>query len=309
VLEFFDCLLTLRAPANGSARKNLFIAENQQQSCSSQEQGPSAYDQYMKALLVLSFMRKPEIDASLADQGFVPPIFDKNDPHFMQKQEALNLNMLSKQMTFEDLIQRFPAINNTFSKSEAQQKMNYAQMPNSQEERVMIFMGRSPRAWFIANSKLGQFIALLQRPSAPPMSSASTAQVAQGLVNTTERTKEGASAGDKVFQRRIQVILAVLDHHEEIDTTADIITRNTITEMSNFGKKWPKQLKCVDTLSMTQTMQYLEIHGKGLQNQIGGDIRIWSPFRNLPKFNQANLQIIIMIVPEQSHLQRARLQQ
>ncbi|KAA6333553.1 MAG: hypothetical protein EZS28_053156, partial [Streblomastix strix] len=57
------------------------MAEKEQQSGSSQEQGSSAYDEDRKALLVLAFMPKPEIEAFLADQGFVPPTFDKDNPH------------------------------------------------------------------------------------------------------------------------------------------------------------------------------------------------------------------------------------
>ncbi|KAA6385629.1 MAG: hypothetical protein EZS28_018846 [Streblomastix strix] len=61
------------------------MLEKEQQSSSSQEQGTSAYDEDRKALLVLAFMPKPEIQAFLADQGFVPPTFDKDDPHFIGK--------------------------------------------------------------------------------------------------------------------------------------------------------------------------------------------------------------------------------
>ncbi|KAA6380944.1 MAG: hypothetical protein EZS28_023527 [Streblomastix strix] len=111
------------------------MAEKEQQSSSSQEQGSSAYDEDRKAVLVLAFMPKPEIEAFLADQGFVPPTFDKDDPRFIEKLDALKLYMVSKQMAFEDLTQRFPAMNNTFSKPETQQKMTYAQAANSQEEQ------------------------------------------------------------------------------------------------------------------------------------------------------------------------------
>ncbi|KAA6367588.1 MAG: hypothetical protein EZS28_036886 [Streblomastix strix] len=78
-------------------------------------------------------------------------------------------------MAFEDLTQRFPAMNNTFSKTESQQKMTYAQMANSQEEQLRFFMEHSLKAWFIANSKPGQPTALLPRPSAPPSSATSIA--------------------------------------------------------------------------------------------------------------------------------------
>ncbi|KAA6369114.1 MAG: hypothetical protein EZS28_035360 [Streblomastix strix] len=67
------------------------MAEKEYQSSSSQEQGPSAYDKDRKALLVLLFMSKPEIKAFLADQSFVPPTFDKDDPRFIEKLDALCL--------------------------------------------------------------------------------------------------------------------------------------------------------------------------------------------------------------------------
>ncbi|KAA6376915.1 MAG: hypothetical protein EZS28_027557 [Streblomastix strix] len=146
------------------------MSEKEQQSSSSQEQGPSAYDEDRKALLVLAFMPKPEIEAFLADQGFVPPTFDKDDPRFIEKLDALKIYMIGKQMAFEDLTQRFPAMNNTFSKTDTQQKMTYAQVANSQEEQVRFFMDHAPRASLIANSKPGQPVALLPLPSAPPLS-------------------------------------------------------------------------------------------------------------------------------------------
>ncbi|KAA6384973.1 MAG: hypothetical protein EZS28_019501 [Streblomastix strix] len=118
-------------------------------------------------------MPKPEIEIFLADQGFVPPTFDKDDPRFIEKLDALKLYMLSKQMTFEDLTQRFPAMNNTFSKTETQQKMTYEQAANNQEEQLRLFMEYDPRVQLIANSKHGQPVALLLRPSAPPQSVAS----------------------------------------------------------------------------------------------------------------------------------------
>ncbi|KAA6400222.1 MAG: hypothetical protein EZS28_004251 [Streblomastix strix] len=142
------------------------MAEKEQLSSSSQEQGPSAYDEDRKALLVLAFMPKPEIEAFLADQGFNPPTFDKDDPRFIEKLDALKLYMVSKQMAFEDLTQRFPAMNGTFSKTETQQKMTYTQAANSQEEQIRFFIEHAPRAQLIANSKPGQPVALLPRPSA-----------------------------------------------------------------------------------------------------------------------------------------------
>ncbi|KAA6398340.1 MAG: hypothetical protein EZS28_006136, partial [Streblomastix strix] len=91
------------------------MSKKKQQSSSSQEHGPSVYDDDRKALLVQAFMPKPEIGAFLADQGFAPPTFDKDDPSFIEKLDALKIYMIGKQMAFEDLTQRFPAMNNTFS--------------------------------------------------------------------------------------------------------------------------------------------------------------------------------------------------
>ncbi|KAA6373082.1 MAG: hypothetical protein EZS28_031393, partial [Streblomastix strix] len=173
----------------GPARKSLCMAENEQQSSSSQEKGPSAYDEDRKALLVLAFMPKPEIEAFLADQGFVPPTFDKDDPRFIEKLDALKLYMVSKQMAFEDLTQRFPAMNNTFSKSETQQKMAYAQAANSQEEQLRFFMVHGPRAQLIANSKPGQPVALLPRPSAPPSSVTSSSDYSDQDFSTHHKKK------------------------------------------------------------------------------------------------------------------------
>ncbi|KAA6398995.1 MAG: hypothetical protein EZS28_005481 [Streblomastix strix] len=92
---------------------------------------------------------------------------------FMERLNAHKLYILSKQMAYEDRIQRFPAINNTFSKTETQQKMTYAHAANSQEKQLRFFMVHGPGAQLIANSKSGQPVALLPRPSAPLSSSAS----------------------------------------------------------------------------------------------------------------------------------------
>ncbi|KAA6365054.1 MAG: hypothetical protein EZS28_039419, partial [Streblomastix strix] len=207
------------------------MAEKEQQSSSSQEQGPSAYDEDRKALLVLAFMPKPEIEAFLADQGFVPPTFDKDDPRFIEKLDALKLYMVSKQMAFEDLTQRFPAMNNTFSKPETQQKMTYAQAANSQEEQIRFFIEHAPRAQLIANSKPGQPVALLPHPSAPPSANAQkdpllspqAVRAARNPVDITRRTRGGASAGDTVHQHRVRVDQVALDHRARIDITSDII--------------------------------------------------------------------------------------
>ncbi|KAA6309494.1 MAG: hypothetical protein EZS28_056500, partial [Streblomastix strix] len=152
------------------------MSEKEQQSSSSQEQGPSAYDEDRKALLVLAFMPKPEIEAFLADQGFVPRTFDKDDPHFIEKLDALKIYMIGKQMAFEDLTQRFPAMNKIFSKTDTQQKMTYAQVANSQEEQVRFFMEHAPKAALIANSKFGRPAALLPLPVAPPASTVSSVE-------------------------------------------------------------------------------------------------------------------------------------
>ncbi|KAA6367001.1 MAG: hypothetical protein EZS28_037474 [Streblomastix strix] len=81
-----------------------------------------------------------------ACQGFDPPIFDKDNPRFLEKLDALKTNMQSKLMAFEDLNQRFPAMNNIFSKTETQQKMTYAQVAISQEDQLRFIMEHSPRA-------------------------------------------------------------------------------------------------------------------------------------------------------------------
>ncbi|KAA6395834.1 MAG: hypothetical protein EZS28_008634 [Streblomastix strix] len=88
----------------------------------------------------MEFMPRPEIEACLAEQSIVPPTFEKYDPRYMKKQDAFKIYVLSKQMAFEDLIQRFPAINNTFSKTEMQQKMNYAKTTYIHEESLRIFV-------------------------------------------------------------------------------------------------------------------------------------------------------------------------
>ncbi|KAA6403120.1 MAG: hypothetical protein EZS28_001349 [Streblomastix strix] len=91
-------------------------------------------------------------------------------PLFIEKLDALKLNMLSKQMAFEDLTQRFPAMNNTVSKTQMQQMMIYAQVANSYEEQLIFFIEYVLREQLIANCKIGQPVALLPRPSAPPSS-------------------------------------------------------------------------------------------------------------------------------------------
>ncbi|KAA6393843.1 MAG: hypothetical protein EZS28_010633 [Streblomastix strix] len=189
------------------------MAEKEQQSSSSQEQGISAYDEDRKALLVLAFMLIPEIEAFLADQGFVPSTFDMNDPRFIEKLDALKLYMLSKQMAFEDLTQRFPAMNNTFSKTETQQKMIYAQVANSQEEQLRFFMEHGPRAQLIANSKPGQpVVKRSANEQKRPLLCPRAALAAQDLVDITKRTLEGANAGDTVYQPRVRVDKVALDH-------------------------------------------------------------------------------------------------
>ncbi|KAA6373251.1 MAG: hypothetical protein EZS28_031222, partial [Streblomastix strix] len=244
------------------------MSEKKQQSSSSQGKCPSAYDEDRKALLVLAFMPQPEIETFLADQGFVPPTFDKDEPHFIEKLDSFKIYMIGKQMTYVDLIRRFSAMKIAFSKKEMQQKMIYAQMADSQEEQMRFFMDHGPRASLIANSKFGRSTALLPLPSAPPASTASNIDdtdagfhtqqkksaneqkysfqslrvvlVAQGLVNIIKHIQEGASTGDTVYQPPTQVIIVALDHREETSSIVDIITTSTTTEMTNFGRKWPK---------------------------------------------------------------------
>ncbi|KAA6360825.1 MAG: hypothetical protein EZS28_043646 [Streblomastix strix] len=74
-----------------------------------------------------------------------------------------------------------------------------------------------------------------------PFLSLRAAQVAQGPLDITGHIQEGASAGDIVFQPRIQVDLLALDHYEEKGIITDITTINTTTEMVNFERKWLKQ--------------------------------------------------------------------
>ncbi|KAA6357863.1 MAG: hypothetical protein EZS28_046610 [Streblomastix strix] len=312
------------------------MAEKEQQSSSSQEQGSSAYDEDMKALLVLAFMPKPEIEAFLADQGFVPPTFDKDDPRFIEKLDALKLYMLSKQMAFEDLTQRFPAMNNTFSKTETQQKMTYAHVANSQEEQLRFFMEYGPRAYIIANSKLGQPVALLPRLSAPPSSVASSiddsdqyfthirkrsanvqkgpllspqaALADQNLIDITKRTRGGASAGDTVYQLRVRVDQVALDHLVGISIISDIIIINIATGMANFGKKWPRQQEYIELPISTRTRLNRETPGEGQQSKIVGDTRTQGLLRNQRKYNQMKHHTRMLTVPEQLHSQRAHQQ-
>ncbi|KAA6387859.1 MAG: hypothetical protein EZS28_016611, partial [Streblomastix strix] len=233
------------------------MAEKEQQSSSSQEQGPSAYDEDRKALLVLTFMSRPEIEAFLADQGFVPPTFDKDDPRFIEKLDALKLYMLSKQMAFEDLTQRFPAMNGTFSKPETQQKMTYAQVANSQEEQLRFFMNHGVRAQLIANSKPGQSAnAQKDLPLSPQ-----AVKAARNLVDIIERTRGSASAGDTVYQLRVRVDQVALDHRARTDITGDIIITNIATEIASSAKKWPKQLEFIELPSSIRTRWNRETPG------------------------------------------------
>ncbi|KAA6390272.1 MAG: hypothetical protein EZS28_014203 [Streblomastix strix] len=254
------------------------------------KQGHLAYDEQRKTFLVLFFIPRLEIEAFLADQGLISPTFDKDEPRFIEKLDALKLYKLSKKMTFEDLSQRFPAMNNTFSKTETQQKMTYAQVANSQEEQLRFFMENSPKQQCIANGNFIWPAALLPLPSAPPSSATSSiddsdsgfthsrrrsvneqkgtslrlraAQVAHCQVNTTERTKRRASAGGIVFQSRIRVDQVALDHLVGISIIGDITTINVTTEMANFGKKWPKQWEFIGLPSLIRTKWNLDIQGR-----------------------------------------------
>ncbi|KAA6384179.1 MAG: hypothetical protein EZS28_020294 [Streblomastix strix] len=142
-----------------------------------------------KALLVLEFMPKPEIGDFLADQGFVPLTFDKGDHHFIEKLDAFKIYMICQQMAFEDLTQRFPAMNNTFSKTETQLKMTYAQVANSFNEQLRFYMEHGPNAWLIANSKIARLAALLHLPSAPPSSTASSIDDSDQDLQTQQKKK------------------------------------------------------------------------------------------------------------------------
>ncbi|KAA6365145.1 MAG: hypothetical protein EZS28_039329 [Streblomastix strix] len=292
----------------GLARKSLCIAEIKYYSSSSQEQGPSMYDEDRKALLVLEFMPKPEIEAFLADQGFVPKTFDMDDPRFIEQLDELKLYMLSKQMAFEDLTQRFTAVNNTISKTETQQKMTYVQVANSQQKQLRFFMEHSPKAWLIANSKPRQPKALLPCHSVPSSSSTSTL-VAQNLVNITKRIRGGASAGDTVYQLRVRVDQVALDHSIEISIIRDIITTNIAAGMANFAKKWPRQLEYIELPSSTRTRWNREIPGGCQQNITDGDMKICGPPQNQQKYNQMKQLKHTLTVPNRLHQQKARQQQ
>ncbi|KAA6360623.1 MAG: hypothetical protein EZS28_043850, partial [Streblomastix strix] len=115
------------------------MAEKEQQSSSSQEQGPSTYDEDRKALLVLAFMPRPEIEAFWLIKVLSRRLSTRLTPGFMEKLDTLKLYMVGKQIAFEDLTQRFPAMNNTFSKSDTQQKMTYAQVVNTTMECLQHF--------------------------------------------------------------------------------------------------------------------------------------------------------------------------
>ncbi|KAA6371419.1 MAG: hypothetical protein EZS28_033054 [Streblomastix strix] len=197
------------------------------------------YGEVKKALLILAFKPRHEIEAFLADQGFAPLIFDKDDPCFIEKLDTLKLYVLSKQMAYEDLTQKFPAMINIYLKTDMQQKMTYAQVAKSQEEELRFYMGRSPKAQLIANSKMERPAALLPGPSAPPQSTVSTL-VAQGPADITRHIQEGANTGDTLYQPRVRVDQVALDHHEEIGTITDIITINIAIDMANFGRQWPQ---------------------------------------------------------------------
>ncbi|KAA6396025.1 MAG: hypothetical protein EZS28_008444 [Streblomastix strix] len=280
--ELFDCLLTLRAPANEPSPKKSFQGRKRSNS-------------------------QTRNRGLLTDQGFIPPTFDRNDSRFMKKLDALQLYMLSKQMAFKDLTQRFPALNNTFSKIETQQKMIYAQVTYNQEEQLQFFVEHGPRASLIANSMIGQHnrkrSAFEQKD---PFLSLRAVPVAQGPRYITRLIHEGVSVGNIVFQPRIQADLLTLDHHEEIGIIIDITTTNTTIEIANFGKRWPKQQVCIILLSLIQSLRNLEIIGGGQQNKIGDETRISGLLQIQLKCNQVNCHTFIPSAPEQFHLQGAR---
>ncbi|KAA6358804.1 MAG: hypothetical protein EZS28_045669, partial [Streblomastix strix] len=61
--------------------------------------------------------------------------FDNDDPCFVEKLDALKIYMIDKQMAFENLTQRFLAINNPFQKTETQQKMIMYKQPIARRRR------------------------------------------------------------------------------------------------------------------------------------------------------------------------------
>ncbi|KAA6364403.1 MAG: hypothetical protein EZS28_040070, partial [Streblomastix strix] len=255
-------------PTMVTDRKSLCMAEKEQLSSSSQVQGPSAYDQDRKALLVLAYMPKPEIETFLADQGFVPPTFDKDDPRSIEKLDAFKINMIGKQMVFEDLTQRFPAMNNTFSKTEMQQKMIYAQMANTSfddRQRYYRFPACRQRAQLQVSRIRTKIFTHSRKISANepkgPFLSLQAVPVAQGPLDITGHIHDGASAGDIVLQLRIQADLLALDHHKEIGILTDITTINTAIDMVNLERKWLNQLECTGLPSLTRTRWNLEILG------------------------------------------------
>ncbi|KAA6399821.1 MAG: hypothetical protein EZS28_004648, partial [Streblomastix strix] len=118
-----------------------------------------------------------------------------------------------------------------------------------------------------------------------PFLSRRAARVAHDTLVITGHTQKGASAGDTVFQPRIQVDLLALDHHEEKVIIIDITTINTTAEMSNFERKQAKQQEYTGVPSLTRTRLNLESIGGVQQNKIDGDTRICGLLRNQLKFN------------------------
>ncbi|KAA6382619.1 MAG: hypothetical protein EZS28_021855 [Streblomastix strix] len=273
------------------------MIEKELQSSSSQVQGPSAYNEDRKVLLVLAFMPKPEIEAFLAKQSFVAPMFDKGDPRFKEKLVALKLYILSKQMAFEDLTQRFPAMNNTSSKSETQQKVTYTQVSSSQEEQLRFFLENGPREQLFAKCQPGQTVALLPRLSAPkrsaniqkdPRLSPQAALAAQNLVDITKRTRGGASAGDTVYQLRVRVDHIASDYFVGISIIGDITTITIATGMVNFVKKWPRQWEYIEhpnSIRTRWTKRFLEEINRVKQMAIRQPVVHFGTSRNTIKRN------------------------
>ncbi|KAA6314335.1 MAG: hypothetical protein EZS28_055602, partial [Streblomastix strix] len=139
-----------------------------------------------------------------------------------------------------------------------------------------------------------------------PCLSRRAAQVAQGPLDITGHIPEGASAGDTVFQPPIRVGSLVLDHHGERGIITDITATNTVTEMMNLERKWPKQQEYTGLPNLTRTRWNLENLGGGQQNKTGGDMRICSPHRKKLKYNQMKCHTHMLTAPEQFHLRRAR---
>ncbi|KAA6367337.1 MAG: hypothetical protein EZS28_037137, partial [Streblomastix strix] len=279
-MELFDCLLILKAPANVPARKRHCMAQNDQYSSSLQEFGYSIYDEDRKTFLILAFMPRPEIEAFYQIKILSRQSSTLMTTSFMDKLDAHKLYMYCMHAVFEDITKRFPAMKNTFSKNQKQQKMTYAQMANIKDGHLRFFMEHGSSAWFIAIHKPRQQTALQPRHSAPPSSAASsiddldqefqaqqkkkrkrieryflslrvTLRV-QGTVYITKHVQGGTSVEDTEFQTRIQANLADLDHREETGIIAGITTINIAIEIDSWRKQAKQNRWRLENLWYTQ---------------------------------------------------------